>query len=91
MPVESKGIMLNPGESVNFYKFNVQTQDFPGGRVGRNPSTNAGDVGSILGLGRFHRPQATKACAPQLLSLGSRAHQSQLMSSCATATEACMP
>ena len=56
----------------------------------KNPSTNAGDMGSILGLGRFHGPQATKACTPQLLSLGSRAHQSWLMRPCATAIEACI-
>ena len=76
---------------VNFYIFKVKTQDFPGGTVDRNPSTNTGDVGSILGLGRFHMPQATKAHAPQPLSLGFRAHQPQLMSPCATAIEACMP
>ena len=91
MPVESKGIILNPGESSKLYIFKAKTQDFPGGTVDRNPSTNAGDVGSILGLGRFHMPQATKARAPQPLSLGSRAHQPQLMSPCATAIEACMP
>ena len=91
MPVESKGIILNPGESSKLYIFKAKTQDFPGGTVDRNPSTNARDVGSVLGLGRFHMPQATKARAPQPLSLGSRAHQPQLMSPCATAIEACMP
>ena len=28
--------------------------DFPGGTVDRNPLTNAGDRGSVPGLGRFH-------------------------------------
>ena len=28
--------------------------DFPGGTVGKNPPAKAGDVVSILGLGRFH-------------------------------------
>ena len=34
------------------YAFN---RDFPGGSVVKNPPTNAGDVGSILGLGRTLR------------------------------------
>ena len=28
--------------------------DFPGGAVVKNPPTNAGDTGSIPGLGRSH-------------------------------------
>ena len=31
-------------------------QDFPGGSVDKNPSTNAGDTGSILSPGRSHTP-----------------------------------
>ena len=31
-----------------------EEQDFPGGPVAKNPPTNAGDVGSIPGLGRLH-------------------------------------
>ena len=31
-------------------------EDFPGGTVDKNLSANAGDTGSILGLGRFHMP-----------------------------------
>ena len=38
----------------------------PGGTV-ENPPTSTGDTGSILGLGRFHKSQRRKACAPQLL------------------------
>ena len=30
--------------------------DFPGSSVVKNPSVNAGDTGSIPGLGRFHMP-----------------------------------
>ena len=30
--------------------------DFPGGAVNKNPSANAGDIGSISGPGRFHMP-----------------------------------
>ena len=33
-------------------------QDFPGGTVNKNPPANAGDMGSIPGLGRFHVPQS---------------------------------
>ena len=32
-------------------------EDFPGGPVVKNPPANAGDTGSIPGLGRFHMPQ----------------------------------
>ena len=31
--------------------------NFPGGPVAKNPPANAGDMGSILGLGRFHMLQ----------------------------------
>ena len=31
-------------------------RDFPGGAVFKNPSANAGDTGSIPGLGRSHMP-----------------------------------
>ena len=29
---------------------------FPGGLVAKNPPANAGDMGSIIGLGWFHMP-----------------------------------
>ena len=32
--------------------------DFPGGPVIKNLPDNAGDMGSIPGLGRFHMPQS---------------------------------
>ena len=32
--------------------------DFPGGAVVKNPPANAGDTGSIPGLGRSHMPQS---------------------------------
>ena len=31
--------------------------DFPSDTVDKNPPTNAGDIGSIPGPGRFHMPQ----------------------------------
>ena len=52
---------------------------FPGGPVVKNPPANAGDTGSSPGPGRSHVPQSNSACAPQLLSLRSRAHEPQLL------------
>ena len=34
--------------------------DFPGGAVVKNPTANAGDMGSSPGPGRSHMPRATK-------------------------------
>ena len=31
--------------------------DFPSGPMVKNPSANAGDTGSILGLGKYHMPR----------------------------------
>ena len=55
---------LHPKESTYAFKeFGVrelvvsiknQGQDLPGNPVVKNPPTNAGDMGSIPGLGRFH-------------------------------------
>ena len=59
---------------------------------GRGAPANAGDLGLIPGLGRFHMPWGSYAHAPQLLSLlCSRAQRSQLLSPCAATTEACLP
>ena len=65
--------------------------DFPGGAVVKNPPASAGDTGSIPGPGRSHMPQSNYAHEPQLLSLRSRAHMPQLLSPCATTTEAHTP
>ena len=40
--------------------------DFPSGAVGKNLPANAGDTGSIPGLGRFHMQQSNKVHTPQL-------------------------
>ena len=64
---------------------------FPGGTVVENLPANAGDMGSSPGPGRSHMPRSNQARAPQLLSLHSRAHKPQLLSPCATTTEACAP
>ena len=65
--------------------------DFPGGAVVKNPPANAGDTGSSPGLGRSHMLRSNYARAPQLLSLRSRAREPQLLSPCATTTEAHVP
>ena len=62
--------------------------DFPGGTVAKNPPANVGDTGSSPGPGRSHTPRSNKAHASQLLSLCSRAREPQLLSPCATTTEA---
>ena len=64
---------------------------FPGGSVVKNPPANAGDTGSSPGPGRSHMPRSNYARVPQLLSLCSRAHMTQLLSPRATTTEACVP
>ena len=64
---------------------------FPGGAVVGNPPANAGDTGSSPGPGRSHMPRSNEARAPQLLSLRSRAREPQLLSPCATTTEARAP
>ena len=35
---------------------NVESRDFPGGAVVKNPPANAGDTGSSPGPGRCHMP-----------------------------------
>ena len=57
----------------------------------KNLPANAGDVGLIPGLGRSHVLQSNEAHVPQLLSLCSWASKTQLQSSHAATTEACMP
>jgi len=63
-------------------------KDFPGGTVDKKPPANAGNTGLIPGLGRFHRPWATKVRVPQLLSLHSRAHEPQQVSPRAATADA---
>ena len=42
--------------------------DFPGGRVDKNPLTNAGYTGSIPSLGRSHMLQSNLGLVLQLLN-----------------------
>ena len=64
---------------------------FPGDTVFETPPANSGDTGSSPGPGWSHMPWSNWACAPQLLSLHSRAHVQQLLSPRATAAEARVP
>ena len=57
----------------------------------KNLPANAGDTGWSPGPGRSHMPWSNKACAPQLLSLLSRAREPQLRSLSATTIEAHVP
>ena len=66
-----------------------QRRDFPGGAVVKNPPASAGSTGSSPGSS--HMPRSNWAHAPQLLSLRSRAREPQLLSPCATTTEARAP
>ena len=70
---------------------NPEVRDFPGGTVVGSPPANAGDTGSIPGLGGSHMPWSNWARVPQLLSLRSRAYEPQLPSSHATTPEAHAP
>ena len=69
----------------NVYKHLIQpnikktNKDFPGGTVVKNLPVNAGDTGSIPGLGRSHILRSSEAREPQLLSLHSRACKPQLL------------
>ena len=64
----SLGLFYVPRYTNNkpFKKINC---DFLGDPVVKDLPANAGDAGSIPGLGRFHMPQGNKAHAPQILRL----------------------
>ena len=44
--------------SLTGQKKKMEAQDFPDSWVGKNTAANAGDTGSVPGLGRFHMPQS---------------------------------
>ena len=66
-------------------------EDLPGGSAVKDPPANAGDMGSIPGLGRPHTLWSNQAWLPQLSSLCSRAGELQLLSPCAATTKARTP
>ena len=53
--------------------------NFPSGTLDNNPPASSGDTGLIPGPGRSHMPWSNQARVPQLLSLGSRAWEPQLL------------
>ena len=57
----------------------------------KNLPASARDTGLIPGLGRSHMPRSSEARVPLLLGLRSRACEPQLLSPCATTTEAHAP
>ena len=59
--------------------------------VVKNFPAEAGDMGSIPGLGRSQKPQSNKAHMPQLLSLRSGTQEPQLLSLYAANTKAHAP
>ena len=67
------------------------TRGLPGDSVVENPPAKAGDTDLIPGLGRSYMPRSRLSRAPQILSLCSRAHETQLLSPDASATEAQSP
>ena len=69
----------------------ILIKSVPGSSVVKNPPANVGNTGSIPGPERSHMPRSTQACAPQLLSLCSRAWKHQLLSLHAATTEAHLP
>ena len=64
---------------------------FPGGALVKNLPVSAGDMGSSPGPEDLTCRGETKPRAPQLMSLRSRAREPQLLSPCATTTEARVP
>ena len=60
---------------------------FPGGLQGKESTCNAGDLGSIPGLGGSPRRGATE---PLHHKYCSRAQEAELLSPCATTTKALM-
>ena len=70
-------------EKLKFYEWNSY-----GGVVVKNPSAKAGDTDSSPIWEDPTCRGATKPSVPQLLSLCSRAREPQLLSPCATTTEA---
>ena len=53
---------------LKIYEKNIYREDFPIGLIVTNLPVNTGDMGSITGLGRLHKPWGNWGCVPQLLS-----------------------
>ena len=50
--------------------------------MNKNPPANAGDTGSIPGLGRFHMMWNIQACVPQLLSAHAATPEAHIPRAC---------
>ena len=83
--------IVNVLNATELYTLKRLKWGFPGGTVVKNPPANSEDTGSSPGPGGSHMPRSNWACAPQLLSLRSRACESQLLSPCAATAEARAP
>ena len=60
--------MQNLKNKTNVYS-KTEAGGFPGGAVVESLPADAGDTGSIPGLGRFHMARSNWACEPQMLGL----------------------
>ena len=65
----------------------MKKSDFSGGTVDKNLPANAGDMGLIPGLGRFHKLQSNQACVPRVLSLCSTTTEAHVPSLCSATRE----
>ena len=68
----------------------LYTRACPAGSVVKNWPVNAGETGSIPGLGRSHIPWSNQVFEPQLLILCSKVQEPKLLSPQTTTTEAQM-
>ena len=68
----------------------LYTRAFPSGSMVKNSPVNAGETGSIPGLGRSLIPRSNQVCEPQLLVLCSRVQEPKLLSPWTATTEAQM-
>ena len=82
---------LIPKQDKALQKKRENYRGFLGGSVVKNPPTNAGDMVSIPVPRQFHMPWSSYTCEPRLVSLCLRPWEPQLLTSCATTTEACGP
>ena len=67
------------------------TQDFPGRAVVKNPPANAGDMGLSPASGKIPHAAEQLSLSATTTEPAVRAHEPQLLSSCATTTEARVP
>ena len=70
-PLQQLNIIMTSKQTkpANFLNQECNTQGFPGGAVVESLPANAGDTGSLPGLGGSHMPRSNWAREPQLLSL----------------------